>query len=1057
MKSPQTDLASTPHLPRSLNLVETWGFGLAGPPGWTGLVPAMKVALASQAIFVWIPATLIGVLINYQVKSLGARQIDVAGGTPNYIARLLKRYPAIASYAAIGYLLNWVSTIPLNAIILTDVVQANLEPFGIHIPTMVMRIGFMLLPFVVAFNGTRALSILLLFFIVPSMGLLIAFSLQGLVWLGLSPESPGFLPTDWNWGSMSFADWAKWFFFATFATYSSETASSFVADSRRPSETLRFLDVAAWTGAIIFIAGSWVVTRLASTNDTSGDVLLCLVTAAKPFWGQSASLIVTFLLASSCLLTMATAVSNSPRILYQLALDKHLAPVLGITSRRGVFGPALTIVFILSLFFLFWGNVAQIVVVGNVGWFVSFTLMQLALWSQRDQPGVLAPQLALAIFLLQTIVLFVGGLAWGWQDFVVGLLFPIGILMIDAAIRRIRFAPFRPNWWIRLYQSNTSPIKDLVLFQVSTLIVLICGSVLIGWGFRSLLNQKAVEQGNNLILVLLTIVAFVGVAIACWTTLPQVIAVEEARENAETLNQDLEIRVGQRTVELRKAKEVADKAKEIADSANQAKSEFLANMSHELRTPLNGILGYTQILQRSPSVVEKDQQGIGVIHHCASHLLTLINDVLDLSKIEARKLELHSHDFRFAPFLQGVVEICRIRADQKGLDFIYLLNQQLPVMIHADEKRLRQVLINLLGNAIKFTDSGSVTFAVSLVENPEKKSPRLTHTIRFQVEDTGIGIPPTRLKSIFLPFEQVGNREKQSEGTGLGLSISHKIVNMMESTIAVESQLGKGSKFSFEVALLEADDSGQPEQQFAIKSISGFKGNKRKILIVDDRWENCLIVKNLLEPIGFEVFESNDGQAGLDTALQKQPDLIISDISMPRMNGYEMMAQIRAIPALDQVIIVVSSASVFQEDQCKSLEAGAVEFLPKPIDISSLFEMLQRQLNLEWLYSPRLQATSLNSLSEQGILEKQISSTNSQSLTHLSVSTEIVIPSPQEIFVLYDLARKGLMKDLLDQIDQLEESDARLSKFCQFLRQLSKGFQLKKIRVFLEQYLENYT
>ncbi|MCY7321118.1 MAG: response regulator [Phormidesmis sp. CAN_BIN36] len=218
----------------------------------------------------------------------------------------------------------------------------------------------------------------------------------------------------------------------------------------------------------------------------------------------------------------------------------------------------------------------------------------------------------------------------------------------------------------------------------------------------------------------------------------------------------------------------------------------------------------------------------------------------------------------------------------------YLLDQQLPVMIHADEKRLRQVLINLLGNAVKFTDAGSVAFAVSIVENHKQKSPHLTHTIRFQVEDTGIGMRPTQLKKIFLPFEQVGSREKQSEGTGLGLAISHKIVNIMESAIAVESQPGKGSKFWFEVALPEADDSDQSEQQFAIKSISGFKGNKRKVLIVDDRWENRLIVKNLLEPIGFEVFEANDGQAGLDTALQKQPDLIISDIS-PRMNGYEMM------------------------------------------------------------------------------------------------------------------------------------------------------------------------
>lgn len=252
MKSTQAAETSAPHLPRTLNPSETYGFGLAGPPGWTGVVPLIHAALASQAIFVWIPVTLIGVFNNYQVKRLGLSQVDVAGGTPNYISRLLNRYPIVARYAAIGYLLNWVSSVSLNAIILTDLVQGNLEVFGITLPTMFVRVGFMLLPFILALSGTRALSILLLFFILPSIGLLVTFSLQGLGWLALSPDSPGFFPT--SWGSFNFASWAKWFFFATFVTYSSETASSFVADSRRPVETLRFLDFAAWTGAIIFIS-----------------------------------------------------------------------------------------------------------------------------------------------------------------------------------------------------------------------------------------------------------------------------------------------------------------------------------------------------------------------------------------------------------------------------------------------------------------------------------------------------------------------------------------------------------------------------------------------------------------------------------------------------------------------------------------------------------------------------------------------------------------------------------------------------------------------------------
>ncbi|MEH1783490.1 ATP-binding protein [Nostoc sp.] len=523
-----------PRLTRSLSAVESWGFGLTAHISWTALVPAIHAALGFQAIFVWIPAVIFGMLLNYQVKRLGIHFMNVAGGTPNYATKLLQHYPGLARYAAIGYLLNWVSYLSVNTIVLRDLIKVNLEALGITCPDIFLDLSFTLLPFIVAFSGTRALSILHLFFVIPAFGLLITFCVQGLTWLAFSPVSPGFFPN--NWSSLSFVDWAKWFFFVTYATYSCETASSFVADSRQPTQTLRFLDVAAWMMPPIFLGGSWVVMRLATDPNLKDNAFLNLVAASLPFWGRFAGLSVSFLLVAACLLGSATVVSNCPRILYQLSLDNHISPVFSVVSRRGVFVPALTLTLVLCLVYLIWGDVARIVAVGNVGWFVSFMLLHLGLWLGRDRPEVLFPRISLGIFLLEVVVLLVGGFAWGWLNLLIGLLFPIGVLGIDAVIRRVNFAPFHTSWWLRRYRTRSVVIiKDSVILQVSILIFLLCSAVAVGWLFGVKLNNVAIAGGENIFVVLLMSVAFVGVAIACWTTIPQVVAIAEARESAEHL------------------------------------------------------------------------------------------------------------------------------------------------------------------------------------------------------------------------------------------------------------------------------------------------------------------------------------------------------------------------------------------------------------------------------------------------------------------------------------------------------------------------------------------
>ncbi|HEY9300035.1 MAG TPA: amino acid permease, partial [Phormidium sp.] len=383
----RTTQSSSTHLTRSLSASETWGFGFTGHLVWPSVAIAIHAALGSAAIFVWFPAILVGMLTIRQIKQLGSHWIDVAGGTPNYTTKLLKNYPGIARYAALGYFFSWVSTLPISAIVLTDLIRVNLEAIGLPCPELPLKVGFTLLTFVLAFSGTRALSILHLFFVLPAIAVLLAFCVQGISWLAFSPISPGFFPTSWS--HLGFTDWAKWYFFASYAAYACETVSAYVADSRRPQQTLRFLPVAAGLMPPIFLGGAWVLTRLATEDN--GNVFLSFVAAANPFWGSFTPLIVTFLIAAVSLLSCATVVSNCPRILYQLACDGHLSPVFSVVSKRGVFGPSLLLILLFSLLCLVWGDVAQIVAVSNVGWFTSFMGLRLGLWLQRGKPEVLFP------------------------------------------------------------------------------------------------------------------------------------------------------------------------------------------------------------------------------------------------------------------------------------------------------------------------------------------------------------------------------------------------------------------------------------------------------------------------------------------------------------------------------------------------------------------------------------------------------------------------------------------------------------------------------------------
>ena len=533
---------------------------------------------------------------------------------------------------------------------------------------------------------------------------------------------------------------------------------------------------------------------------------------------------------------------------------------------------------------------------------------------------------------------------------------------------------------------------------------------------------------------LLLLQAFVG-AIAVTSMVLSAAVIERERAEArlkqanaalESSNEILEAKVEARTAELRKSKEKAE-------IASQAKSEFLANMSHELRTPLNGILGYTQILQRTEPLSDRGHKGLDIIHQCGEHLLTLINDVLDLAKIEAQKMELFPTDFHLPAMLQGVVEICRIRAEQKGIEFHYEPDPNLPLGIHGDDKRLRQILINLLGNAVKFTDSGHVTFRVKLLpaaaSSPTDPNAPSLHRLYFEVEDTGIGMAPEFLERLFLPFEQNSETARKTEGTGLGLAITQKIVQLMGSQVVVQSALGQGSCFTVELTLAEAREWAYTAAVSHHRHIEGIVGPSRHILVVDDKWENRSVLVNLLTPLGFQITEADNGATGWEAVMQQRPDLIITDLMMPVMDGFALIQKVTQDETLKDIPLIASSASVFERDQYRSFDAGATDFLSKPVETEQLFDLLERHLKVEWVYQGDAPAEA-------------------------EVPIAFTLPNRDRLTALYDLAKRGRIQALQHMLTTLVDEDTALQPFAQSLEPLTQQFQIKAIQSLLQEYLD---
>ena len=463
-------------------------------------------------------------------------------------------------------------------------------------------------------------------------------------------------------------------------------------------------------------------------------------------------------------------------------------------------------------------------------------------------------------------------------------------------------------------------------------------------------------------------------------------------------------------------------AKEQAETANRAKSAFLANMSHELRTPLNSVLGFSSLMRNSRETTPEQMENLNIISKSGEHLLSLINNVLDISKIEAGHMVKEEANVDLHQFLKGIQAMMYVRASDKGLSLTAELTPDVPHNITVDVGKLRQVLVNLVDNAIKYTERGNVSVRAGISSRDSQQMLQ----VYFEVEDTGTGISEENRELIFLPFEQMGGRQDTESGTGLGLAICRQYVEFMGGKIDVDSGPGKGSKFHFDISAKESSASTETTTGLQQERVTGLaEGQQRyRILITEDQPENRLLLRKLLVPVGFDVREAVNGQEAVELFEQWSPHLIWMDIRMPVMNGLDATRRIKECEAGANTKIIALTAHALEEERQEVLEAGCDGFIRKPYRETEIFEALVKHLGVRFLHA-----------------EKKETSDTAAGVEELDVA-QLKKLSPELIEELYEAAVLLDGERCLSVSGMISDSNHELGE-C--LRYMVENFQYKEI------------